>query len=393
MGGPAGRGVAALTRCGPQVNGVALHSAEHHQAVEALRGAGATVQMRLWRERMVEPENAVTITPLRPEDDYSPGERRGGRLPESPGPLRQRHVACLVRSEKGLGFSIAGGKGSTPYRAGDTVSGRGGHWDQGLRAWCSWHGCLPPSAGHLHLPDRGGRRCPPGGHPAGRRPCPLGESGRGLPGAPPPPPHRLLTAAPSQINGVDMTEARHDHAVSLLTAASPTIALLLEREAGAPLSPSPPPHSPVPPAAAPTTVVTATPAGPGPLRLAPSLLAAALEGPYPVEVRPRPLRPSQPARPTAEVGGGCSAQDAGLCPSAASSPRGPTPTPGAAALGLEGSPLSCSDRPAPPPLALGVPRRSACRGRGARWGSALSGAPTTPATRSAPRSLACSSPR
>lgn len=114
--------------CGPQVNGVALQNAEHHQAVEALRGAGASVQMRLWRERMVEPENAVTVTPLRPEDDYSPRERRFGGLrlplpqPESPGPLRQRHVACLARSEKGLGFSIAGGKGSTPYRAGDGVS-------------------------------------------------------------------------------------------------------------------------------------------------------------------------------------------------------------------------------------------------------------------------------
>ncbi|XP_011373246.1 protein scribble homolog [Pteropus vampyrus] len=108
-----------------EVNGVALQNAEHHQAVEALRGAGTSVQMRLWRERMVEPENAVTVTPLRPEDDYSPRERRFGGLrlplpqPESPGPLRQRHVACLVRSEKGLGFSIAGGKGSTPYRAGD----------------------------------------------------------------------------------------------------------------------------------------------------------------------------------------------------------------------------------------------------------------------------------
>lgn len=107
---------------------MALQNAEHHQAVEALRGAGTSVQMRLWRERMVEPENAVTVTPLRPEDDYSPRERRFGGLrlplpqPESPGPLRQRHVACLVRSEKGLGFSIAGGKGSTPYRAGDGVS-------------------------------------------------------------------------------------------------------------------------------------------------------------------------------------------------------------------------------------------------------------------------------
>ncbi|KAI2551700.1 SCRIB isoform 8, partial [Pan troglodytes] len=61
-----------------EVNGVALQGAEHHEAVEALRGAGTAVQMRVWRERMVEPENAVTITPLRPEDDYSPRERRGG---------------------------------------------------------------------------------------------------------------------------------------------------------------------------------------------------------------------------------------------------------------------------------------------------------------------------
>lgn len=133
---------------------MALQNAEHQQAVEALRGAGAAVQMRLWRERMVEPENAVTVTPLRPEDDYSPRERRFGGLrlplpqPESPGPLRQRHVACLVRSEKGLGFSIAGGKGSTPYRAGDGVSrraqgrvGRRGRGGQGRGS---------PQAGPLH---------------------------------------------------------------------------------------------------------------------------------------------------------------------------------------------------------------------------------------------------
>uniref|UniRef100_A0A452SKB7 Protein scribble homolog n=1 Tax=Ursus americanus TaxID=9643 RepID=A0A452SKB7_URSAM len=197
-----------------EVNGVALHGAEHQQAVEALRGAGATVHMRLWRERMVEPENAVTVTPLRPEDDYSPREWRGAGLrlpllqPESAGPPRQRHVACLVRSEKGLGFSIAGGKGSTPYRAGD-----GGIFISRIAEGGAAH-----RAGTLQVGDR------------------------------------VLS-----INGVDMTEARHDHAVSLLTAASPTIALLLEREAGGPLPPSP--------------------------LLAPSLLAAALEGPYPVEVR------------------------------------------------------------------------------------------------------------
>ncbi|XP_058515848.1 protein scribble homolog isoform X2 [Ochotona princeps] len=202
-----------------EVNGVALQDAEHHEAVEALRGAGAAVRMRVWRERMVEPENAVTVTPLRPEADYSPRERRGSARLSPASPLRQRHAACLVRSDKGLGFSIAGGKGSTPYRAGD-----GGIFISRIA-----EGGAAQRAGTLQVGDR------------------------------------VLS-----INGVDMTEARHDHAVSLLTAASPTIALLLEREAGGPLPPSPPPVT--------------TPAEPAPLpRLAPSLLASALEGPYPVE--------------------------------------------------------------------------------------------------------------
>ncbi|XP_062935398.1 protein scribble homolog isoform X3 [Cynocephalus volans] len=222
-----------------EVNGVVLQDAEHHEAVEALRGAGTTVQMRVWRERMVEPENAVTVTPLRPEDDYSPRERRGGTLrlpllqPEVPGPLRQRHAACLVRSEKGLGFSIAGGKGSTPYRTGD-----GGIFISRIAEGGAAH-----RAGTLQVGDR------------------------------------VLS-----INGVDMTEARHDHAVSLLTAASPTIALLLEREAGGALPPSPPPRSSPPVAATATATTTTTTPGDSVLpRLAPSLLAAALEGPYPVE--------------------------------------------------------------------------------------------------------------
>ncbi|XP_037588408.1 protein scribble homolog isoform X5 [Cebus imitator] len=228
-----------------EVNGVALQGAEHHEAVEALRGAGTAVHMRVWRERMVEPENAVTITPLRPEDDYSPRERRGGGLrlpllpPESPGPLRQRHVACLARSERGLGFSIAGGKGSTPYRAGDA----------GIFISRIAEGGAAHRAGTLQVGDR------------------------------------VLS-----INGVDVTEARHDHAVSLLTTASPTIALLLEREAGGPLPPSPPPHSSSPLTVAvattsttPASITTATPGDPGLPRLAPSLLATTLEGPYPVE--------------------------------------------------------------------------------------------------------------
>ncbi|XP_041824319.1 protein scribble homolog isoform X4 [Melanotaenia boesemani] len=170
-----------------EVNGVDLHEAEHHTAVEALRSSGATVSMIVLRERMVEPENAITTTPLRPEDDYFPRERRSSGLAfnieTSPSGPRQRFSTCLIRNDKGLGFSIAGGKGSTPYRTGDTgiyisriAEGGAAHRDSTLR---------------------------------------VGD--------------RVIS-----INGVDMTEARHDQAVALLTGTSPTIALLVERDPNAP---------------------------------------------------------------------------------------------------------------------------------------------------------------
>ncbi|XP_044859322.1 protein scribble homolog isoform X6 [Mauremys mutica] len=189
-----------------EVNGVALHCAEHHVAVEALRGSGSSVSMTVLRERMVEPENAITVTPLRPEDDYSPREPRGGLcFPERPegAPPTDRFSTCLMRNEKGLGFSIAGGKGSTPYRAGDT----------GIFISRIAEGGAAHRDGTLHVGDR------------------------------------VIS-----INGVDMTEARHDQAVALLTASSPTIALLVEREGAqqliegdSPVVQRVRPHSPPPP--------------------------------------------------------------------------------------------------------------------------------------------------
>ncbi|XP_010285001.1 PREDICTED: protein scribble homolog, partial [Phaethon lepturus] len=219
-----------------EVNGVSLHCAEHHVAVEALRGSGSSVSMTVLRERMVEPENAITVTPLRPEDDYSPRERRGGlRFPERPegAPPTERYSTCLVRNEKGLGFSIAGGKGSTPYRAGDT----------GIFISRIAEGGAAHRDGILHVGDR------------------------------------VIS-----INGVDMTEARHDQAVALLTASSPTIVLLVEREGAEQLSEGDSPgvprvrmHSPPPPPSH----------GESPPEETPSLqrnhLSKGLEDQYPIE--------------------------------------------------------------------------------------------------------------
>ncbi|NXO51734.1 SCRIB protein, partial [Aramus guarauna] len=219
-----------------EVNGVSLHCAEHHVAVEALRGSGSSVSMTVLRERMVEPENAITVTPLRPEDDYSPRERRGGlRFPERPegAPPTERYSTCLMRNEKGLGFSIAGGKGSTPYRAGDT----------GIFISRIAEGGAAHRDGILHVGDR------------------------------------VIS-----INGVDMTEARHDQAVALLTASSPTIVLLVEREGAEQLSegdssgvPRVRMHSPPPPPSH----------GESPPEETPSLqrnhLSKGLEDQYPIE--------------------------------------------------------------------------------------------------------------
>ncbi|KAM6411029.1 protein scribble homolog isoform 18-T18 [Pluvialis apricaria] len=219
-----------------EVNGVSLHCAEHHVAVEALRGSGSSVSMTVLRERMVEPENAITVTPLRPEDDYSPRERRGGlRFPERPegAPPTERYSTCLMRNEKGLGFSIAGGKGSTPYRAGD----------MGIFISRIAEGGAAHRDGILHVGDR------------------------------------VIS-----INGVDMTEARHDQAVALLTASSPTIVLLVERQGAEQLSEGDSPgvprvrmHSPPPPPSH----------GESPPEETPSLqrnhLSKGLEDQYPIE--------------------------------------------------------------------------------------------------------------
>ncbi|XP_069477945.1 protein scribble homolog isoform X24 [Ambystoma mexicanum] len=197
-----------------EVNCVDLHNAEHHKAVEALRSSGTSVTMTVLRERMVEPENAITVTPLRPEDDYYPRERWSGMcFPEEveelpavvPVPTK-RFSTCLMRNEKGLGFSIAGGKGSTQYKAGDT----------GIFISRIAEGGAAHKDGALNVGDR-----------------------------------------VMSINGVDMTEARHDQAVALLTGSSPTITLLIEREiietgTDADLGASPAlqrkrPHSPPPP--------------------------------------------------------------------------------------------------------------------------------------------------
>ncbi|KAM6374458.1 protein scribble homolog isoform 34-T39 [Alca torda] len=185
-----------------EVNGVSLHCAEHHVAVEALRGSGSSVSMTVLRERMVEPENAITVTPLRPEDDYSPRERRGGlRFPERPegAPPTERYSTCLMRNEKGLGFSIAGGKGSTPYRAGD----------MGIFISRIAEGGAAHRDGILHVGDRVISVIPRG--LASRSGLRVGD--------------RIL-----EVNSIDLRHATHQEAVNALLSNSQELTMLVRRD-------------------------------------------------------------------------------------------------------------------------------------------------------------------
>ncbi|CAM9652419.1 unnamed protein product [Lampetra planeri] len=203
-----------------QVNGVVLVDAEHQEAVSALKNSGSVMELLVLRERMVEPEHAVSVARPPPPQSPSPPPTPTPQPPPLPStpvataleaaaavtpklttpaqpPLRERRSAVtfapepeptvmreqlsvrLLRNERGLGFSIAGGKGSTPFK--------GSH--SGIFISRIADGGTADLEGTMAVADR------------------------------------VLA-----INGVDMTEARHDQAVALLTSSATSITMLLQRE-------------------------------------------------------------------------------------------------------------------------------------------------------------------
>ncbi|XP_078585622.1 protein scribble homolog isoform X40 [Branchiostoma floridae x Branchiostoma japonicum] len=191
--GPAGK---AGVKVGDKllgVNNVHLEEAEHHEAVDCLRNSGNTVQVVVMREVMVErkplpqPSVAVPVTntpPGSPEkaltDEQASAKKHGVTFaPEPEVEIHAETIATtLVRDQRGLGFSIAGGKGSTPYKGNDT----------GVFISRIAEDGIAEADGKLDVGDK------------------------------------IIS-----INGTDVTEARHDQAVSLLTS-SDRIQLVIYRE-------------------------------------------------------------------------------------------------------------------------------------------------------------------
>ncbi|XP_041465950.1 protein scribble homolog isoform X4 [Lytechinus variegatus] len=127
------------------VNSTNLENADHLEAVEALKAAGNSIHMVVTREVLVSSENKAqekqpssqTMEPSldehglntstqppstqeNPSDD-SAAERSGVKFAPEPKfhHLTERITLRLVKDSNGLGFSIAGGKGSPPFKGTD----------------------------------------------------------------------------------------------------------------------------------------------------------------------------------------------------------------------------------------------------------------------------------
>ncbi|OWF53429.1 Leucine-rich repeat-containing protein 1 [Mizuhopecten yessoensis] len=178
--GPAGK---AGVRTGDKlisVNGVNLVEADHYDAVDVLKTAGNDITMVLGRE-VEEPEPATTeVTLSEASDEKKPGFATV-TFEQAPDTevFGETIKTILRRDENGLGFSIAGGRGSVPFKGND----------QAIYISRVTEGGAAANDGNLKVGDR------------------------------------IIS-----INNVDMQDARHDQAVSLLTGVDNSINLVVYRE-------------------------------------------------------------------------------------------------------------------------------------------------------------------
>lgn len=175
---------------------MAVIDVSHYDAVEVLKASGSILILEVSREvtRLVkEPEIKSDVT-------SSTNKRDLQKVPSPlPPPLPNNEMVLhkmlihttLIRDTRGLGFSIAGGKGSPPFKSDSDA----------VYVSRITEGGVAQKDGKLAIGDR-----------------------------------------VVSINGVDLTGATHDHAVTLLTGLERFVRLVVEREISLPWdSPSPSP--------------------------------------------------------------------------------------------------------------------------------------------------------
>ncbi|XP_060069115.1 protein scribble homolog [Ylistrum balloti] len=187
--GPAGK---AGVRTGDKlisVNGVNLVEADHYDAVDVLKTAGNDITMVLSRELPLPETESVTpeVALSESSDEKKPGFATV-TFEQAPDTevFGETIKTILKRDENGLGFSIAGGRGSVPFKGND----------QQVYTFLE--------AIYISRVTEGGAAAKDGNLKVG---------------------DRIIS-----INNVDMQDARHDQAVSLLTGVDNFINLVVYRE-------------------------------------------------------------------------------------------------------------------------------------------------------------------
>lgn len=177
------------------VNGVSVVGVSHYDAVEVLKASGAVLILEINREvtRLVKDYDSKSDTP---SIDSKPEHRIPSPLPVPSANdemvLHKMLVhTTLIRDSRGLGFSIAGGRGSQPFKANSDA----------IYISRITEGGVAHKDGKLAVGDR-----------------------------------------VVSINGVDLTGATHEQAVAMLTGLERFVRLVVEREVPLPKdSPSPSP--------------------------------------------------------------------------------------------------------------------------------------------------------
>ncbi|XP_070209398.1 protein scribble homolog isoform X4 [Littorina saxatilis] len=192
-----------------KVNENSLVEADHYFAVDVLKNSGNDITMVVAREKPllnshppldVSAEEAAVAVAAVPEDDHT--HTSIATVSFTPEPEMEIYGETikidLRRDQGGLGFSIAGGRGSVPFKGNDNIY-------ELLEA--IYVSKITPGGNA----DRDGR-------------LQVGD--------------RIVS-----INGVDLTDARHDQAVSLLTGIDRVVNLVVYREKFVPKGATPPQSS------------------------------------------------------------------------------------------------------------------------------------------------------
>ncbi|XP_060558342.1 protein scribble homolog, partial [Ruditapes philippinarum] len=184
------------------VNGIVLNDSDHYEAVDVLKGSGNDITMVVGRETIItrkteddeEEDEEVTEEQIQAQEDVNVHLQAENvtqpamtasfatvTFEPEPGTdvYGEKIETVLHRDAGGLGFSIAGGRGSVPYKGNDNA---------------------------IYI-----SRIVEGGQAARDNKLQVGD--------------KILS-----INGVDLTDARHDQAVNLLTGVDREIKLVVYRE-------------------------------------------------------------------------------------------------------------------------------------------------------------------